>query len=52
MRVWDLRKRKCVYVLPAHTNIVSDVCVSASGELLTTASFDGSVKVWGLRDYR
>jgi U4/U6 small nuclear ribonucleoprotein PRP4 len=50
-RIWDLRKKKCAYVLPAHTNIISDARYSSSGELLVTSSFDGSVKVWGTRNY-
>lgn len=25
VRVWDIRRRNCLYVLPAHTKIVSDV---------------------------
>ena len=23
IKVWELRKRKCVYTIPAHTNLVS-----------------------------
>ena len=25
IRMWDLRKQACVYVIPAHTNLVSHV---------------------------
>jgi U4/U6 small nuclear ribonucleoprotein PRP4 len=25
-RIWDLRKRKCIYLIPAHTSLVSTVC--------------------------
>jgi U4/U6 small nuclear ribonucleoprotein PRP4 len=39
-------------VLPAHLNIISDLQVSSSGELLVTTSFDSTIKVWGTRDYR
>ena len=52
VRIWDLRKKKCSYILPAHNQIISDVRLSASGELLASASFDGTVKVWGTRDFR
>jgi WD40 repeat protein len=43
VRIWDLRKKKCSYVLPAHSNLISDVTTSASGELLVTSSFDGKL---------
>ena len=47
-----MRKRKCIYVVPAHNNIISDISISNSGELLVSSSFDGSVKMWGTRDFR
>ena len=25
-RLWDLRKRRCIYTLPCHTSLVSQVC--------------------------
>ncbi len=25
VRIWDLRKNSCVYILPAHTSLVSQV---------------------------
>ena len=25
VRVWELRRRKCIYQLPAHTNLVSKI---------------------------
>lgn len=50
-RIWDLRMKKTSYVLPAHSNVISDVRFSSSGELLLTSAFDGLLKVWGTRDF-
>lgn len=45
-RVWDLRKRQCVYTIPAHTNLVSDVKYQReNGTFLLTASYDNTAKV-------
>ena len=52
VRVWDLRQRCCSYVLPGHSNLISEARFDATGEALLTASFDGRVKVWGARDWR
>lgn len=29
-RIWDIRKRDCTYTLPAHTSLVSQVCLCHS----------------------
>lgn len=45
-KIWDLRKRSCVYTIPAHTNLVS--CVKfekTSGQYLVSSSYDCSAKV-------
>ncbi len=34
VKIWDLRRRRVGYTLPAHTNIVSEVRYSPSGEQL------------------
>ncbi|RHY86269.1 hypothetical protein DYB37_003155 [Aphanomyces astaci] len=51
VRIWDLRKRQNVYVVPAHDGMVSTVRFSASGEILATSSFDGSIKLWRSRNW-
>lgn len=52
VRIWDLRQRKCSYVIPAHSNLVSDVRFSPeSSELLLTASYDATLKLWRSRDW-
>ena len=43
--------KKCGYTLPAHSNVISDVRFSSSGELLTTSSFDGAINIWNARNY-
>ncbi|GMF15270.1 unnamed protein product [Phytophthora lilii] len=53
VRIWDLRQQKCSYMLPAHSNLVSDVRFSpGSGELLLSASYDSSIKLWRTRDWK
>lgn len=52
VRIWDLRQRKCSYVIPAHSNLVSEVRFSPdSSELLLTASYDATLKLWRTRDW-
>lgn len=46
MRVWDLRKKGCSYVLPAHRSLVSAVRFDpGDGHVLLTASYDSAIKV-------
>jgi len=52
VRIWDLRSKACSYVLPAHSNLISECKFDATGEALLTASFDGTARVWGCRDWR
>ncbi|CAM9300004.1 unnamed protein product, partial [Discosporangium mesarthrocarpum] len=53
VRVWDIRKRQCIYCLPAHSALVSDVryVQQGSGEVIMSASFDGTAKLWSTRDW-
>ncbi|OWZ24307.1 hypothetical protein PHMEG_000669 [Phytophthora megakarya] len=52
VRIWDLRQQKCSYMVPAHSNLVSDIRFSpGSGELLLSASYDSSIKLWRTRDW-
>lgn len=46
-RIWDLRKRKSLYVIPAHSNLVSQVKYEPQdGYFLVTASYDMTAKVY------
>lgn len=43
-KVWDLRQRKALYTLPAHTSLISTVrWQPGTGHVLLTASFDRQV---------
>lgn len=45
-RIWDLRKRKSLYIIPAHSNLLSQVKFEPQeGYFLVTASYDMSAKV-------
>lgn len=45
-KIWDLRKRSCIYTIPAHTNLVSSVKFEKkSGQFVVTASYDCTAKV-------
>lgn len=45
-RIWDLRKRKSLYVIPAHSKSLSEVKFEPQeGYFLVTASFDMTAKV-------
>lgn len=45
-RIWDLRKRKSLYVIPAHSNLISQLKFEPQeGYFLVTGSYDTTVKV-------
>jgi len=45
-RIWDLRMRKSLYIIPAHANLVSQVKYEPQeGYFLATASYDMKVNV-------
>eukprot|EP00054_Salpingoeca_dolichothecata_P004205 m.29833 g.29833 ORF g.29833 m.29833 type:complete len:523 (+) comp14416_c0_seq1:3-1571(+) len=51
LRLWDIRRmdKACIYTLPAHTNLVTDVRFQQSaGEYLVSSSFDRTAKVWAV----
>lgn len=46
-RIWDLRKRKSLYVIPAHSNLISQVKFEPQeGYFLVTGSYDTTAKVY------
>lgn len=52
VRIWDLRKRDCMYTVPAHQGLVSAVKFAPkTGEFLATSSYDGTIKTWSGRDF-
>lgn len=45
-RIWDLRKRKSMQIIPAHSHLVSQVKYEPQeGYFLATASYDTTAKV-------
>lgn len=51
-RIWDLRKKKSLYVIPAHANLISEVKFEPQeGYFLVTASYDTTAKVFVLLDW-
>jgi len=52
VKVWDLRKKKNFYTIPAHSNLISTARFApVTGEYLLTSSFDGMTKLWSCRDW-
>ena len=51
-QVWDGRTGKFVATLHGHVAAVYQVCWSADSRLLVSASKDGTVKVWSLRNLK
>ncbi|KAL0557309.1 hypothetical protein IC582_005836 [Cucumis melo] len=52
-RIWDLRKKKFLCIIPAHSNLVSQVKYEPQeGYFLVTASFDMIAKIWSARDVK
>lgn len=51
VKIWDLRKKACVYTVPAHTKLVSDIKFDShdndsTSRLMLTASYDHKIKLW------
>ena len=52
LKIWDLRKKGCVYTIPAHNQVVSDLrWEQTDSKFLLTCSFDGTFKLWNNRDW-
>jgi WD40 repeat protein/energy-coupling factor transporter ATP-binding protein EcfA2 len=49
LRIWDVSQRKIVNVLTSHKARINDVKFSKDDHFLSSASFDGSIKVWNMR---
>lgn len=52
-KIWDLRKRSCIYTIPAHTNLLSDVKYQrGEGQYLVTSSYDNTAKIWSNKTWQ
>jgi len=50
--VWELRQQRALYTIPAHRALVKCVKYAPrAGEVLVTASYDGSIRAWSGRDF-
>ncbi len=47
IQVWDLRQRRCVYTIPAHTSLVASCSYErgCGGAYLVTGGYDCMIKV-------
>jgi len=55
IQICDLRKRNrnaSAVSIPAHNNLVTDLEFDLEGEILSSSSFDGTVKVWSCRTWK
>merc|ERR1711898_30681 len=45
-KIWDVPSGRCVHTLRGHNDEILDVCYSATGSRLVTASADGTSRVF------
>jgi WD40 repeat protein len=48
VRFWDAKTGRELFTLSGHTGWVMDIAISPDGKQLTSASMDGTVKIWSL----
>lgn len=51
INIFDLRRKKEIKAVPAHTKLISDLQYNNSGHILMSSSHDNFVKLWHGRDY-
>jgi len=52
IRVWDLKKSRCIAVLESHFSVVTSLAFSHSGESMISSSRDNVLNVWDLSNKR
>jgi len=53
VRFYDLRKRDCFKLLPAHNKLISHIEFSKSdGYSFFTSSYDTTCKIWSIKDWK
>ncbi|CDS02671.1 hypothetical protein LRAMOSA00076 [Lichtheimia ramosa] len=50
LRIWGTETGECHAILEGHTSRIWDVSTTTQGDFVASASGDGTVKVWNLRD--
>lgn len=52
IKIWDIRKRACVYTIPAHNQAISDLFwEQGDSKFLLSCSYDGMFKLWNNKDW-
>ena len=52
IRLWDLRRKNCFYVIPAHKSLISEVKFQAdSSKFLYSSSYDNTCRFWSVKDW-
>lgn len=52
VRFWDIRRKNCFNILPAHTKLISDLKFQPNhSRFLATASYDKTFKIWSAKDW-
>lgn len=52
-KLWDMRRKKAIYTIPAHNNLISSAkFLPGLGDFIVTASFDTTIKVGALQLHR
>lgn len=52
IRLWDLRRKNCFYIIPAHTKLISDLVFQPNNSyFLASASYDNTCKIWSVKDW-
>ena len=53
IRLWDIRKMKSIYTIPAHNHLISSVRFApVSGEYLASSGYDNLIKIWSTRNFQ
>jgi len=47
--LWDIKKRKKIYVFKGHTSTVNNVKFSPNGRWIASASLDQSIRIWDIK---
>ncbi|EGR27403.1 u4 u6 small nuclear ribonucleoprotein, putative [Ichthyophthirius multifiliis] len=52
LRVFDIRRKACMHVLPGHLKLVSDVKFQKGGSnYFVSVSYDNTLKLWNAKDF-